>query len=226
MTDFARLKSYQAFFTPRPIVRQGLRYVDRLLRRDPEVVVDPSAGSGVFGQVFSEIWPDSPSLGIEVRGEERPYLIPHYDEVRIGSFLDSLPPGPVDLIATNPPFREFPAFVKQGHRWLRGEGVLVLLGLSTWGQSARGAELFAEYCPVAQLRVGGRIGFRGPGVNPDTGKPWGADQRDYSWWVWVADADPLEWMGSQYWRTVQLPPLSAGDRTWQIRPGRDVDEGV
>ena len=97
----------------------------------------------------------------------------------------------------------------------------MLLGLSTWGQSADGVDLFREFMPAFQVRVGGRIGFRGPGTNPKTGKPWGVDQRDYSWWIWAPGMRSPSFNGDRYWRTLQLPVLPTAQRTWRIKPGTE-----
>jgi len=221
--DHERLRAHDADFTPQGIVRQGLLAVeghspaDKLFR-----YLDPSSGSGVFGlearHVFGHL--DLHTTGIEIRTEEGPCVSKNYDRAIVGAgFAEVAPdlePGSFDLIGTNPPFTLFPDFLRVSIPLLSESGVLMMLGLSTWGQSAEGAELFDEYPPNYQLRVTGRIGFRGPGVNPKTKKPWGSDQRDYSWWVWqknAPDRDEGDWISRN------LPTLPTAHRTWREKPG-------
>jgi hypothetical protein len=220
--DHERLRAYDADFTPGPVVAQGLEWVDRLVGA-PDVFLDPSAGAGVFGQQYAALAPRSHRIGIEIREEEFPGVEAHYMSAHHSSFeswgaeTDVRP----DIIATNPPFTLFAEFVETSHEILAADGALMLLGLSTWGQSAAGAALFERFMPIVQLRIGGRIGFRGPGHNPKTGDPWGSDLRDYSWWIWMPSAITRHFYGDPYWRTIQLPSLSLAQRTWRVKPGTE-----
>ena len=227
--NHARLREHDADFTPQGIVRQGLlaaRNLGHFPAGRPFNYVDPSSGAGVFGlemrHVFAQ-W-DVQSTGVELREEEGDWVAKNYQVpivgLAFGSLLPTLKPGSFDLIATNPPFTLFPDFLTQSLPLLSDHGSLMMLGLSTWGQSAEGAKLFDEHPPHYQLRITGRIGFRGPGINPSTKKPWQTDQRDYSWWVWLRqgwsgfyDRLPGEWMS---WN---LPTLSTVHRTWRDKPG-------
>lgn len=217
--DHDRLREFDADFTPGPIVFQALVRLSGWRR--PMTILDPSAGAGVFGQQCRLIWPDAKIWGVEPRQEERNHLMRHYDFILIQKFQPLEVFGSPDLIITNPPFPLFPGFIEAAHTLQprtnegRPKG-LVLLGLSTWGQSAEGVELFERFTPYMQLRIGGRIGYRGPGLNPLTQKPWGVDQRDYSWWVWDTSGPPTD-----HWMTFQLPVLSVADRTWKVRPGTE-----
>jgi hypothetical protein len=223
--DYDRLREFDADFTPGPVVHQGLATVAELLPEDPALVLDPSAGAGVFGQQAKVVWPSARLIGLEPRAEEGAHLAQNYtrhatttfQEWAEGDIADARP----NLIATNPPFSLFPEFVELGLDLLSDTGMLMLLGLSTWGQSADGIRLFDRFWPALQIRIGGRIGFRGPGINPKNGKPWGVDQRDYSWWIWVPGRIVPRFYGRPYWRTLQLPVLSTAQRTWREKPGTE-----
>jgi hypothetical protein len=198
-----------------------------------------------FRAVARRLAMESSIHAYELREEERPNLERHYDEVTIGDALtiqaglvSALEHEPVstkgdwlerwnalhyDLIVTNPPFHLWKEYLiayrnRLDERYGAG-GVLAFLGLSTWGQRSReGVKLFqdAKYRPFAEFRITGTLGFRGPGVNPETGKKWGTDTRNYSWWVWKAE--PSE---APSWACSNLPLLDGSERRWTTRPGTD-----
>lgn len=231
--DHERLRTHDADFTPQGIVRQGLTVARFDLgvghTVSPIRFLDPSSGAGVFGLEARNVFGNRSlhplhTVGVELRSEELPWIERNYDEALVGRSFEHVDLGQArfDLIATNPPFSLFPLFLRRCRPLLDDCGYLMMLGLSTWGQSAEGAELFAEHPPIYQYRITGRIGFRGPGTNPKTKKPWGTDQRDYSWWVWTSDVSS-GLRGELCWFTRNLPTLPTAQRTWRVKPGT-VDE--
>lgn len=217
--DYARLKKFHADFTPEPITQQALAWLRTSLRGEFAALLDPSAGSGVFGKVARNVWPGIRTFGVEPRAEEEEHLARNYDSFSIDTFerhVETRQPTELDLVATNPPFFAFLEIVAAFAPRLRVGGALMLLGLSSVGQSAEGASVFDQFCPDYQLRVTGRINFRGPGINPETGRKWASDQRDYSWWIW---SGPHGRQKPPCWCTIQLPLLPTHEREWQTRPG-------
>jgi len=218
--DEARLREHSADFTPGPVVYQGLEFVREFApKRERIRIADVCAGAGVFGQQARKLWPKAHLTGIELRVEELPHLQAYYDEFSIGdarSILKVMAASgeTFDLIATNPAFELFPELVELAPGVLTHDGILCLFGLSTWGQSAESYDLFCRHTPLKQARVGGRVHFRGDQINPDTGKPYGSDQRDYSWWTWR----PGRSLDPPRWDCLQLPPLPGHARTWRGRP--------
>lgn len=221
-----RLREYEVDYTPGPVVRQGLEWLVLRLRMVLEFprwrVLDPSAGAGVFGQQLHAMGHD-PDHGfrwaVEPRFEEKGNLKRHYHEVDCCTFEDFADDGgrdvePFDLVAGNPPFTLWPKFVERAYALAPG-GAILLYGSPVWGQSAEGAEVFRRFPPYACARVVGRVHHRGPGLNPKTGKPWGADQRDSCWWLWVPALRPWTWT------TANLPALPAEARRWTVRPGTE-----
>jgi hypothetical protein len=84
--DFERLQEHEAWFTPAPVVWQGLAWVQQnLLGSGVSRFLDPSAGAGVFGQEAARLWPDSDRYAIEIREEERRHLKRHHHWVAIGT---------------------------------------------------------------------------------------------------------------------------------------------
>lgn len=229
--DEERLRAHSADFTPMGVVDQ--LYGQLLLRHAdlrPSRLLDPCAGAGIFGARARRLWPKAHMMAIEPRDEEIPHLHRHYDTVAIGQaerILPALAAGPedrFDIIATNPAFPIFMEIVEHGHAVLHEQGYLVLMGLSTWGQSDDAYQFFRRFTPAEQWRVTGRIHFRGDQVNPKTGEVYQSDQRDYSWWVWRPRLSGRHKPGEALsWRVVQLPPLSAAARSWRgcPRPGTE-----
>lgn len=232
--DQERLRSFDADFTPEPVVAQFLGTLrDRGL--EPKCILDPAAGAGVFGKVARELWPNASIEAIEPRKEEAQHLERYYDIVHHVEFEEAvrrgllwcvrgMRPPRFDLIATNPPFSLWRDFVAESMP-LIWTGHLALLGLTSWGaRSEDGYELFELSPPDRQSRIPGTINFRGPGVNPDSGKKWTADSRDYCWWQWAVvggrlrDRDPED-RSTMDWKSENLPRLPGHDRRWKTKPG-------
>lgn len=216
-----RLKEFEVDCTPGPVVRQMFETLDTSasgLR-----ILDLCAGSGVFGQQAREVLGDAiESLtAVEIREEERPNLERWYDEVRIGDLREVTDLGEFDLVVGNPAFSLWLDALTLAESVRASHGVVVMLGLNELGtRGSASREAWYRYTPSEQLRIAGTLGFRGPGLNPKTGKPWGCDQRSYSWWVWR----PRGIWGSAEagsWVARDLPPLPAHERTWRVRPGTE-----
>lgn len=231
-----RERAFELDRTPGPVCHQGLLWgLDniRVTTNDyaPPTMIDIGAGSGVFGQQIRKIarvpgnGVRSHSLrciAIEPREEERPWLERHYDEAhqcRFSEYLENERVPEHAWCASNPAFSIFPTIVRELVPRLE---LVLLYGSIAWGCSEEGAELFAEYPPIACARVIGRVHHRGPGINPASitkdcpeGKPWGADQRDNCWWLWKRGNR------SRVWTTENLAPLTSDQRRWTIPPGQE-----
>lgn len=212
--DEAWMADADTGLTPTPVVRQGLEWVRDGLGLQPDTILDPSAGYGVFGMVAKEVWPEVFRAGIELNGGID--ITPHYDAAHIASSLESVLRdypcvAPYDLIITNPPFSLAHEWVPKLRRLLASDGVLCLLLPNGYGQRGEEkAEIFEKDVPFRQLRISGPIEFKGPTQ--------GADQRDYSWFCW----NHPERIQSPEWRCTQLPRLPSDQRRWKIAPGREI----
>lgn len=223
-----RLEDYEAFFTPVPVAQQAAkRVIDPLMgddwTRKPRIL-DPSAGSGSYGLAIRRLYGSKVELvSIEPREEERENLLRLSDDVFSGLLQDylSTSPEPFDVIIGNPPFSLVYHFVRWSFDYGLTKNVVVLLALSSLGQSGAGAKAFRLHRPMEQWRIQGRIGFRGPGVNPKTGKKWGVDQRDYSHWLWSGAGGKVPRGMPVSWLTTNLPELPTSQRTWTVRPGTE-----
>lgn len=228
--DRERLREHSADFTPRGVVDQFVaRYFDLVqrvegpewARREPHRVLDPAAGGGVFGQSIraeaEKRGLDVHLTAVELRDEEATNLGRHYDEVVTADALEYAKDAQLfDWIVTNPPFPLWREYVRTFRSLLRPHSAMSLLGLVTWGQRSRdGVELFldARFRPVALQRITGTLGFRGPGINSETGKRHGTDTRSYGWWTWGLGC------GAAGWVTTNLALLDSSGRRWKVKPG-------
>src|SRR5690606_25798747 len=191
-------------YTPGPVVMQGVAALRDTLLLDPCTVLDPSAGSGIFGQVFKHVWPKAHRVGVEPKRGEAWYLRNNYDKYALQKFEDFEDEGTrYDLVCTNPPFHSWEAFVQKGLAMAAPGGWVVLLGLTSWGsRSTSGAALFKRHLPIAQLRIMGAVSYRTKGN----------DTRDYCWWIFQNSTPEDE--RSSSWIALNLPRLAGSDRKW------------
>jgi hypothetical protein len=219
--DERRLRSLNVDLTPRPVVAQGVRRLLSSLEPRRRRVGDVFAGAGVWahevGVIGRELGHTIHTTAIELRAEEEPWLTRNADTVRIGDWSIVSTLEPFDLIVCNPDFDwahvAIPALLGC---LVPGGRLLVFLHNGLGQRGVEGHKLFDAYPPSEQWRVRGPIEFRGrEQINPKTKKPYGADVRDYSHWVWVeGDRGPG-------WRAEDLPVLPAAQRRWAERPGAE-----
>jgi predicted RNA methylase len=213
--DDETLRALQVDYTP---TAAALMWAVSLAREFalPSTVrmLDPAAGSGVFGRVARAVWGSRiHTTAIEVRESERDNLGDAYDEAHIGDFHKVDLAGPFDLVLTNPPFVAFAEawweFLLSRHL-LAENAVIAFVGLSQWGQTRRAWPQIQRWTPAEQHRMGGRLCFRGVTARGRAAH----DQREYSLWIWRKGHHT---QGA--WRTLQLPPLPRELAKWTDPPG-------
>jgi SAM-dependent methyltransferase len=108
--------------TPAPHVRATLGLIDAT----PSTILDPGAGSGVWGQHCRTAWPDATITGVELRS-----VAPAsgYDVWRTDNFLTTpfKRRQTFDLIVGNPPFKLAESFVRRSLSLLAPGGTLIFL---------------------------------------------------------------------------------------------------
>jgi hypothetical protein len=90
----------------------------------PETILDPGAGTGVWGQVARERWPHAWIEGVEVRSTPHPDA---YDVWFIGDLARYTHPPMIDLVIGNPPYKLAEQFVRRSLDLLLPSGYLVFL---------------------------------------------------------------------------------------------------
>lgn len=208
------LAELEVDYTPEAVAVQLLLALQERGFSSGPKILDPSAGSGVFGRAARAVFGDCYHVGVELRASEEANLAAAYDAHVIGSALSAEVDrhGPFDLVISNPPFSAFEGYWPTNFRdrGLLAQGAVVALyGLTQWGQSGEAAEHLRAWTPSVQLRLGGRVGHRGDGK---------ADAREYSLWCWDTEDGP---QGGSYrkgrpgWHTEQLPILPTDFRRWR-----------
>jgi hypothetical protein len=213
--DAATLRKYQVDYTPTGAALMWTISLVREIQLKPFIrMLDPAAGSGVFGRIARAVWGERVhTTGIDVRPSERENLAAAYDESQICDFHKADLRGPFDLVLTNPPFRAFAEawweFLRSRHLLAEG-AVIAFVGLSQWGQTRRAWPQIQRWTPAEQHRMGGRLCFRGVTARGRAAH----DQREYSLYIWRKGHHTR---GA--WRTLQLPPLPRELAKWTDPPG-------
>lgn len=140
------------------------------------VVLDPGAGTGVWGYAAKLVWPDCGVLGVELPG-----VMPAigYDVWVAQDYITWARHQAeewVDVVIGNPPYGELAEpFIWSSLHLLKHDGWLMfLLPLEFLGGQARGAGLFREAPPMRVVVSSRRIDFTGGS----------GDMRNHALFIW------------------------------------------
>jgi hypothetical protein len=213
---------FEAFFTPLPVVLQGVGSIASIVppkfNKDSRfVVLDLGAGSGGFGQVVRDRWPEAEIVAVEARASEAVHLRRHYDRVIIDDATSCRLPS-ADMVLSNPPFRKSRRLAERAFEVVRPGGIVSFLTRQTWGDADDVEELLRRCPPVAELTISGRVSMGSSGQSTK-------DQFGYQWLVWQG----LRLPGSP-WPRLLLPRLDRASLGWTARPGTghlmDLDDDL
>jgi hypothetical protein len=144
-------------------------------------VLDPGAGSGVWGEAWraTELGRDDYITGVELLADFKRHK--DYDDWLVGDFLSWEPSFLYDVVIGNPPYGVVrnlaEKFVRKGLDSLREGGQLIfLLRTEFQNGSGRAKGLFTEYPPYGIYPCAQRPSFRGDG---------GTQPQDYTIYHWV-----------------------------------------
>ena len=196
--------AYEAYFTPLPVVLQGLRSLATIVQ--PEVVMDLGAGAGPFGQVSAALWPEAELVAVEARASEAVHLNRHYDRVIIEDATQCRLPS-ADLIVSNPPFSLARKLAERALAVVRPGGLVAFLVRQTWGDADEVEELLRFWPPAAELTISGRVSMAAAGEATK-------DHFGYQWLVWRGPRP-----AGSAWPRLLLPRLDKQSLGWTARPG-------
>ncbi len=196
--------AYEAYFTPLPVVLQGLRSLASIIK--PEVVLDLGAGAGGFGQVARSEWSRAEIIAIEARASEAVHLRRHYDRVIIDDATTCRLPS-ADLIVSNPPFSLARKLAQRALAVVRPGGLVAFLVRQTWGDADEVEELLRLQPPIAELTISGRVSMAAAAESTK-------DHFGYQWLLWGSPRP-----AGAPWRRLLLPRLDKASLGWMARPG-------
>lgn len=226
--DQARLRKYNADFTPQGASFRVCLALRDDLGLDPPDIKDPNAGAGGFGWMYRRLWPSSRTSAVEIREEEAEHLAANYDEHELGDYC-SLPtrPASVSAMITNPDFDRALEVADKALVELVPGGWLALLLRLTWGDNRDVSTWLRKNPPWGCIELDGRLCFRS-GINPNTGRPWDEDSVTYRVWIWRPGLGRLTASrGIDIQRYIKLDRLPDEDRQWlriggmPVRPGTE-----
>lgn len=180
--------------TPYECVRESLKQLSLV----PTDVLDPGAGSGVWGIEARKMWPHAYISGIEI---DRTFAKPEaYDHWYVGDYLDPDISGhSYDLIIGNPPYNKAEKFIRKSMSLLKPNGqVFFLLRLAFLEGQKRTATLWKELWLKHTYVLGRRPSFTGNQKTDATAYAMFLFQKGHteiprlSWLDWSYDSDRLE----------------------------------
>lgn len=162
----------------------------RLFPFQPKTILDPGAGTGVWGSVARELWPGAFICGVDNTFPDKP---PAYDLWRVHDYLsdEAAVYSGADLVVGNPPYRSAEEFVRQALRDVMPSGMIIfLLRLAFLEGQARMAGLWREWPPTSVHVLGKRPSFTGDGKT---------DATAYAVYVWRKSAGLPNWKTTLDW---------------------------
>ena len=203
---------------------------------EPLRVLDVCAGYGCWASEFARWWVLDLGLprewlhitGVEIHAPREPHLDKWCDDWALDDWRVALGPTSgldhtsFDLVIGNPDFAivlrehgvDFPVEQTMPAVLLRhAPAVLLLHTQQAFVKSVPGRACYRAHPPAASWLLPGSIKFR-QGINPDKGKPWGADQRCYQVTLWLrSHTGPCS--------TYMLEDLEPHERAWSVLPGSE-----
>jgi hypothetical protein len=180
--------------TPLPLCQHALR--EYSYPRGVTSILDPGAGTGVWGVAARDCYPNADIVGYELRDAPQPPAYTHWIQ---GDYLSSEAAPLFDLIIGNPPYTLAEPFIRRALRQLKPAGSLIfLLRLAFLAGQDRGRGLWRDYPPAHIGVCSRRPSFTGNGKT---------DATDYAIFVWRAGwqgETRLDWLD---WGTTPLPLL-------------------
>lgn len=175
--------SHDHYPTPQRVVEAALA----LLPAAPPgaIVLDPGAGTGVWGQTAKRFWPGIHLVGVEIQDLPCPDGYDEWHQADFGLWAKQAPSELVDRVIGNPPYGELVEPFCWGSRKVLKPGGhhLFLLALEFLGGQTRGKNLYTIYPPHRIIVSSRRIDFIGGN----------GDMRNHMlvWWIKGREGAPV-----------------------------------
>ena len=163
--------------TPIALCHEALRLIPPIT---PRWILDPGAGTGVWGEAIKQRWPICHLTGVEIRRDAPRHASydrwERFDYVQEQRFYSGY-----DLVIGNPPYKHAEAFVRAALAACRDKGyVLFLLRLAFLEGQARGVGLWKQHSPRQVAVCSKRPSFTGDGQTDATAYALFLWQKGYS----------------------------------------------
>lgn len=158
MANLPDRPAYDQYKTEPNLVRAAYQaYWPELADCQPNRILDPGAGEGVWGSVAREAWPESNITGVELQSLPHP---PAYDAWRPGqdyrdwaaTFL-SVTNLKYDLVVGNPPYRHAEEFIQRSWQLLKPGGIILFLLRLSFQSGVRRCEEFWPAYPLSDVGI-------------------------------------------------------------------------
>lgn len=152
----------------------------------PECILDPGAGTGVWGKAARKLYPEAMITGVDIRPETmRPSS---YNFWVHGDFLLMDKQPAFDLVIGNPPYNRAEQFIRHSMAMLEPLGHLILLlRLNFLEGQSRSKGLYRHFPPKKVVVRSSRVSFTGDGQ---------ANATAYAYFIWQqgwAGLPSLDW---------------------------------
>lgn len=187
---------HDQYLTPlKPVVALVNLLKDNVIQYQPEFILDPCAGKGVWGQVVKSTYTDSILYGVDIDDTlPQPAM---YDYWYTGDFIGNhMANKKFDLIISNPPFKLAEKFVYEAFNHIAFGGVIAfMLPLGFMSSVGRYKRIFTtDFKPDRIFVSSRRIDFTGQG-SPHTDIAmfvWGGNSSlitptEVKWFDWESD---------------------------------------
>lgn len=165
-------RDFDFYPTPYYVAEDALSFLPDDLQ--PARILDPGAGTGIWGNAARKRYQDAIITGVETRIETAKPVA--YDVWIHDDFLLTQPSFPYNLVIGNPPYDRAEQFIRHSMRYLDNGGyIIMLLRLNFLEGQGRAKGLYREY-PLKQVVVrAARVSFTGDGQTNATA---------YAYFIW------------------------------------------
>lgn len=172
LSNLPKRRDFDFYPTPLYVAQDALSFLPSAFT--PQCILDPGAGTGVWGKAARQVWKDTTITGIEIRPEAtRPTA---YNFWIAQDFLLTLPDTVFDLVIGNPPYNRAEQFIRHALAMLESGGYMIMmLRLAFLESKTRVRSLYRYHPPQTVVVRANRVSFTGDGQSNAT---------PYAYFIW------------------------------------------